>query len=115
MAGVLAEAVGRLRSANAEIDQAIVGPAIGPECYEFSEHDLAVVCERFGSGVRGRTSAGRPALNLRAGISSALDELGIEGIRHVGGCTACSGHGFSHRADGDPRRLALVAWIEARR
>lgn len=110
--GVIEAVIDRLGRHGADIDHVVIGPTIGPECYAFSEDDLAPLVDRFGPGVRSTTMDGEPALDLAAGIGTALERRGVDDIRHQGTCTACSGAGFSHRADGDSRRLALVAWID---
>lgn len=111
-AGVVDATIDRLGEEGSVVDRAIVGPAIGVECYAFSDEDLAPLVAAFGEALSGSTSDGLPALDLRAGISAALSARNITDVEHQGGCTACSGKGFSHRADGDRRRLALVAWID---
>ena len=55
-----------------------LGPCIHPECYEFSDADLATVAAAYGDRVRGRTSDGRPALDLPAAVSAALAAGGAD-------------------------------------
>lgn len=110
-AGIIGETIGRLRQDGAETQCAIVGPTIGPECYEFGADDLDRVASLLGDDVRSETSAGTPALDLRAAITSAFAEHDVDDVRFVAGCTACEGTGFSHRARGDQERHALVARI----
>lgn len=110
-AGVIGETIGRLRQDGAETRCGIVGPTIGPECYEFGEDDLDHVASLLGDDVRSETTAGTPALDLRAAITSAFAEHDVADVRFVAGCTACEGAGFSHRARGDQERHALVARI----
>ena len=110
--GVIESMVERLERRGAAIDHVVAGPMIGAECYAFSDDDLAPLVERFGPAVRATTSSGEPALDLAEGIRAALLQSGADDVRLHGGCTGCSGEGFSHRAAGDTRRLALVAWID---
>ena len=56
-----------------------------------------------GHGVRGRTAAGRPALDVPAAVSAALAASGAAEVAGVDACTACAGGYFSHRARGDRR------------
>ncbi len=114
MAGIVGAAVDVLTDRGSRVSHAIVGPCICPDCYEFGAHELDRVEQRFGPTVRSTTLRGAPALDVRAGVHRALDEKAVEVRAEVTDCTACSGRGFSHRADGDPRRLALVAWIADR-
>ncbi len=111
-AGVLedtaAAVVGRARGPV----RAVVGALIGPECYEFGAGDLDDVAARLGDGVRAVTGDGRPALDLPAAVAAALTAAGVEEVRFLGGCTACSDRHYSHRARAEVGRQALLAWIE---
>ena len=109
-AGVVGASIGAMRQAGAVGISVALGPCIHPECYEFSEEDLDGVAALFGDGVRGRTSAGRPALDLPAAVRSAVERAGVELVPGVDACTACEGSYFSHRARGDLGRQALVVW-----
>jgi copper oxidase (laccase) domain-containing protein len=70
-----------------------------------------MVASRAGSVVRATTAAGRPALDLVAGVTSQLHRLGVEDVHDVGVCTACSPRHFSFRARGDLARQAGVVWV----
>ena len=80
---------------------AVVGPGIGPCCYEIGPE----VSERFGE--RART------LDLRALTERALRAAGVERVAHVDLCTACDADRFfSHRRDrGLTGRQGAVAYI----
>lgn len=74
---------------------AVVGPAIGPCCYEVGEE----VSARFD---RDLTADGR--LDLRRAAERALRAAGVERVDHVDLCTCCHPKlFFSHRRDGLPR------------
>jgi len=74
---------------------AVVGPAIGPCCYEVGEE----VSTRFD---RDLTADGR--LDLRRAAERALRAAGVERVDHVDLCTSCHPElFFSHRRDGLPR------------
>jgi YfiH family protein len=93
--------------------RACIGPLIGPECYEFGADDLARLVDRFGPHVEGRTTDGRPALDLGAAICHELARIGAEEIVQLPGCTSCRADLlFSHRARQDVGRQAVLAWIE---
>ena len=87
-----------------------LGPCIHVECYEFSQQDLDTVGEVYGDGVRGRTRASRPALDVSAGIAAALERSGARMAPGVDACTACGDGYFSHRARRDLGRQALLVW-----
>ena len=112
-AGVIENMANTLRSHGAVIEAAIVGPVIGPECYEFGARDLDEVATALGQGVRAQTPQGTPALNMAAGIEMAASRAGIEDLEFIGGCTSCSFDGFSHRARQEKQRHAMVARIVA--
>lgn len=111
-AGVLVTAVEAMRRLGPGPVRAVVGPCIRPPCYEFGAGDLDLVAATLGNGVRARTSAGRPALDLPAAVRRSLATAGVDDVTDEGVCTACSPRHWSHRATGDRRRQALVAWLE---
>jgi YfiH family protein len=113
-AGVLQAAVASMRSLGADGPiRAVVGPCIHTECYEFGAADLAPLVARYGGEVEGRTVHGRPALDVRAAVTAALQEVGVGPPRDDGACTACAvDRYYSHRARGELERFATTAWIE---
>lgn len=114
-AGVIPAAVDALRRLADGPCRAVLGPCIGPECYEFGTADLDLLAERFGPDVRSATSDGRPALDLRAAVAAALAEVGVPLDDRAVACTACGGRWFSHRARGEVERQVVAAWIESAR
>ena len=75
---------------------AIVGPGIGPCCYEVGEDILGAYRARFGPDVlQGRN------LDLWTATERALREAGVDAVERLDVCTACeAGRFFSHRRDG---------------
>ena len=75
---------------------AIVGPGIGPCCYEVGEDILAAYRARFGPEVvRGRN------LDLWTAAERVLHEAGVDAVERLDVCTACNADRFfSHRRDG---------------
>jgi YfiH family protein len=74
---------------------AIVGPGIGPCCYEVGEDILAAYRARFGPDVvRGRN------LDLWSAAERVLHEAGVETVERLDVCTSCDDRFFSHRRDG---------------
>ena len=110
VAGVLEGTVAAMRGLGATDIVAVVGPCIRAGCYEFGVDDLDLVADRLGPAVRGVTSTGAPALDVPAGVRSALRSIGVVDVRDAGVCTACSTGHFSHRARGDVARQAMVVW-----
>ncbi|HEV7865157.1 MAG TPA: polyphenol oxidase family protein [Acidimicrobiia bacterium] len=99
-AGVLEATVAEVRQRSAGPVQAVIGPCIHPECYEFSAADLDPIAERLGPGVVGKTSTGQLALDVPRAIRLALAGAGVTQVADVDVCTACSADHFSHRRDG---------------
>jgi copper oxidase (laccase) domain-containing protein len=75
---------------------AVVGPGIGPCCYEVGGEILSAFRLRFGASVvRGRK------LDLPAAAERALHEAGVTAIERIDLCTSCNSEDFfSHRRDG---------------
>jgi len=75
---------------------AIIGPGIGPCCYEVGAEILATYRARYGAAVvRG------PNLDIRAAAEQELRDAGVTSIEHVDLCTSCNPDAFfSHRRDG---------------
>lgn len=96
---------------------AIVGPGIGPCCYDVPAERALRFRERFGpetaeaSGARGR-------IDLRTANMALLGDAGVAGITIYDDCTACSPALHSFRAeraagsDGSRRMAALLGRFE---
>ncbi|MGI9016361.1 MAG: polyphenol oxidase family protein [Euzebya sp.] len=99
--------------------EVVIGPAIGPCCYEVPEA-MAQAVESVVSGTSGRTTWGTPSVDLIGGVTKQLGRLGIGRLSRAGGCTRCEGQGrwFSHRASGglekrtEGRQAGIVVWQE---
>jgi YfiH family protein len=75
---------------------AVVGPGIGPCCYEVGADILASYRSRFGPDVVQRGN-----LDLWTASERLLREAGVHAVERVDMCTACNGDRFfSHRRDG---------------
>ncbi|MGH9280562.1 MAG: polyphenol oxidase family protein [Acidimicrobiales bacterium] len=109
-AGVVQQTVKEVRALGATGVRALIGPCIRPECYAFGEDDLARLVDRYGPAVASRTAGGAPALDLAAGVRSALAEQGVDEVGDVEECTACSISYYSWRARRETARQAAVAW-----
>jgi polyphenol oxidase len=78
---------------------AIVGPAIGPCCYEVQEDVAGRFRERFGPGIMNRGK-----LDLWTAAEQAARDAGATQVERVDICTACSPDlFFSERRTGKPR------------
>jgi YfiH family protein len=92
LGGIVQSGVAALRGPLA----AIVGPGIGPCCYEVGEDILSAYRARFGPDVlHGRN------LDLWTAAERVLREAGVDAVERLDVCTACeAGRFFSHRRDG---------------
>jgi len=78
---------------------AVIGPAIGPCCYEVGEDVAGPYRERFGAEI---VSAGR--LDLPTAAERVLREAGCASVERFDLCTSCRADlFFSYRRDGTPR------------
>lgn len=98
--GVLAAAVERLRDRDIEPGQvaALIGPVIGPECYEVGPE----VAAHFQPQFLTTNPGGSYQLDLPGVVRSELEEAGIwaENIATTGICTRCDPRCHSYRRDG---------------
>lgn len=86
---------------------AVVGPGIGPCCYEVGPEVLGAF-DGLGAGI-----ASSRMLDLPEVARRLLRQAGVEEIESAGLCTSCEQElFFSHRRDGGPGRQAGLAWIE---
>lgn len=88
--------------------EAVIGPGIGPCCYDVGEEVAGPFRERFGDSV---AVDGR--LDLAAATEQALLEAGVQSVDRTGHCTACEPElFFSHRRDrGRTGRQGVIAYI----
>jgi YfiH family protein len=121
--GVIGAALGELAAGGASGDElaAVVGPHIGPCCYEVDEPVLARLRERFGEAALERASqatrAGHARIDLgalvRADLERSLDAAAIGSF--AGACTRCDAVRFeSYRRNG-ANAGRMVHWITSRR
>jgi YfiH family protein len=87
---------------------AVIGPGIGPCCYEVGDEVAEPFRERFGAGVlHGRH------LDLYTAAEWTLHAAGCESVERVEMCTSCNPDlFFSHRRDGRPTgRQGVIAHV----
>jgi YfiH family protein len=87
---------------------AVIGPGIGPCCYEVGEEVAAPFRDRYGADI---VRGGR--LDLWSATERALRSAGVEEVARVDLCTACNPElFFSHRRDGGKTgRQGLIAYV----
>jgi len=111
-AGVIEATVAKVRDLGSGAVRAFLGPCIRAPEYEFGANDLAPFVAQFGASVEGRTRAGRPALDIPAGIRVVLDRVGVVAFDDSRISTADPGQAdayFSYRRDGETGRQATIA------
>ena len=86
----------------------MIGPGIGPCCYEVGEEVAAPFRDRYGADI---VRDGR--LDLWSATERALRSAGVEEVARVDLCTACNPElFFSHRRDGGKTgRQGLIAYV----
>jgi YfiH family protein len=100
----------RARTAGGEASpHALLGPCIGPCCFEVGEE----VADQFDDAhVVRRAGAPRPFVDMRAAVAARLAAVGVS-CEIDERCTSCDASLFSHRRDrGTTGRQAVVAWID---
>jgi YfiH family protein len=87
---------------------AVIGPGIGPCCYEVGEEVAKPFRERFGDGI-----VSDRHLDLWSAAEQALRAAGVATVARVDLCTACNPElFFSHRRDGGRTgRQGLIAYV----
>ena len=100
--GVVAAARERLAATGDPATRAVIGPHIGPCCYEVGDEVVAAV------GHRTTTRWGTTSVDLGAAVAEQLDGVATE---LVGGCTHHHDRYASYRRDGTPERQVTVAWV----
>ena len=81
---------------------AVIGPAIGPCCYEVPP-DMTATVEAKVPGTSSTTTWGTPSLDLPGAVGRQLAAAGVARVERDGGCTLCAhDRWFSHRASTGP-------------
>jgi polyphenol oxidase len=87
----------------------VIGPAIGPCCYEVGSEVADAATDALGAVLMRGTH-----LDLWRGTRAALSRAGVERVHLAALCTRCEPHRFySHRA-GDTGRQGLIARLDPR-
>jgi len=105
LAGIVGEGVAAL---GAGVTAAVIGPSIGPCCYEVGEEVAGPAREAFGADVmHGRN------LDLWTCVERALRAAGCDDVARLDTCTSCNGEAFfSHRRDrGRTGRQGVIAYV----
>lgn len=101
--GVVGATVDRMRSVGDGPNVAVLGPHIGPCCYEVGSD---VIDEIGGFGARARSGA--QSVDLAAAIRSQLADVDVESVER---CTHDEASLASYREDGTSERQVTIVWI----
>ncbi|WP_199439572.1 peptidoglycan editing factor PgeF [Umezawaea beigongshangensis] len=112
--GVVPAALRAMVGAGARLDriEVLLGPSVCGKCYEVPAAMRADV-EAHLPGSAATSRAGKPALDLRAGLWAQLADAGVGKIGIDPRCTVEERSLFSHRREGTTGRLASVVWVDA--
>lgn len=112
--GIVSALVGAMTSlgARAERISVLFGPAAAGQHYELPD-ELAAEVEQALPGSRVRTVAGTSGVDLRAGLTRQLAELGVTRVDSDPRCTIADQSLFSHRRQGRTGRQASVIFQTA--
>lgn len=102
-AGVVGAVAGAMASVDAAPEHAVIGPHIGPCCFEVGPDVVGAFPDAVST-----TSWGTPSVDLARAVEG---QLGDVTLHRTGGCTRCGAGWFSHRADATPHRLAGIGWV----
>jgi hypothetical protein len=91
-----------------------LGPSICGRCYEV-QWKMRADIEAAAPGSATGTTAGKPSVDLRAGLRRQLLGAGVGAVRDVGPCTAESADHYSYRRDGVTGRSAGVIVLTSNR
>ena len=111
---IVPAAVGRLEC-EPEAMEAVIGPAIGPCCYEVGPDVADRVRAASSDDVVHGGRRERPHLDLVAAAREQLVRSGVDRIRAINVCTRCDERLWSYRRDGPGagRNLAAI-WMNRR-
>lgn len=108
-AGVVPATVDRMRELGATELFATVGPAICGECYEVPA-DMRDEVAATVAAAAGTTSWGTPSLDLPAGVTFQLEEMGVV-VEVLDVCTYTDERTWSHRRQGSVAgRMGALVW-----
>ena len=105
-AGVIHEAHRAMERRGHRVASAVVGPYIGPCCYEVGEEVVEAV-----GGFAARTRSGSLSLDLGAAVASQLADAGTIDVVDIGVCTFDDADLASYRQNRTTDRQVTVAWL----
>ncbi len=110
LAGVVQEAVARLRALGASRLRAAIGPCVCAGCYEVCEQVLQEAVAKE-PACAARTRWGTPALDIAAGVRSQLSRLGVGLVPAPKWCTLEDERFYSYRRCATTGRQAGIVVV----
>ena len=111
LAGVVPALIKEMTARGASDLVAVVGPMACGRCYVVPEEMRAAAAATLPE-TYSTSRAGRPALDLRAGIVAQLRQAGVREIHHDDRCTIEDPDLYSYRREGLTGRQAGYVWLE---
>ncbi len=108
---IIQKTVNELTMTGANEIYSVIGPNIGPECYEFGEEELNRLILLYGHKARSKTADNKASLDIGYCIERTMQELNVSMVFKVDDCTKCSGKFYSYRHDATPKRQAMVLYF----
>jgi polyphenol oxidase len=110
--GIVAKAVATMVAQGARVQDisVLLGPAVSGRNYEVPDA-MAAEVEAVLPGSRTTTARGTAGLDLRAGITRQLTDLGVTAVDVDPRCTVDDLNLFSHRRSAPTGRLASLVWM----
>lgn len=102
-AGVVTELRSRMAAVGFDVVRAVIGPGIGPCCFEVGPE----VAERF-PGRTAETTWSTESVDLASAVRAQLE--GVE-VLDMDACTHHDERFHSHRRDRTPERQVSIAWL----
>ncbi len=106
VAGVVGEAVSRMRDLGAQQVRAVVGPSVCGRCYEVPE-EMAAAAAHVSPSSAARSWTGTAAIDVASGVVEQLAAHQVP-VTWLPGCTREHGDLYSYRRDGVTGRFAGV-------
>lgn len=108
-AGILENTIKQMKSLGARTIEAILGPCIHFECYEFG-NEIEVLVQKIGPQIIGLSKDSKQSLDIVVVVDAILKNLDVKLLKFSMPCTSCDPSFFSYRKHRDNSRQSMVAW-----
>lgn len=101
--GIVGEAFRIMQDEGSPVSAAVIGPHIGPCCYEVGSDVIEAV-----GGFAGSTTDGGLSVDLSGAVRAQLPGVDVKDLDE---CTMHESRFYSHRENATPHRQVTVTWI----